>query len=630
MKQEPSSFKDFTRGGQITLNALRMFWQVLKLAPVMGLILFLCSFGVFFNQKMKPYDWYLLDQYKDAYVKILWHDNKVKHTVKTPQGIPVKLKAIDFIHSLPMEANLKHCQELSLFALWRASIITGAFFIVYVLYFKWRGKVQRETHLMNGQVKVEPKILAKLLKKKHKASHLSLAGVPLIKNAETQHILLAGTTGTGKSVAMKELMDQVRANHQRAIVYDIDGTFIPDYYRPDHDILLNPLDERTPAWNIWQECWDLADFEAAALSLMPEHLSGTEPFWISAARTLFVCAALKLQLQNRAQTKHLLAPIFSDDLRALNQLVAGTPAARLTLESIEKMAHSIAAVFATYCKSLLYLKEEGEDPLFSIRRWIEAGDKEDSWLFIAANTQKLDALRPLLSVWLDVAAKSILSLNPSLERRLWFFLDELPSLHKLPNLMNALSRGRKYGACFVGAIQDIHQLYAVYGKNDAETLTSLFNTKVFYRTQEPNSGAWMSRLMGEIETLEKKEGFSYGAHEMRDGVSIHQERRRDPVVKASDFLELEDLNAFLRLPGSWPVTQLSFELQDRKALQIPFLARDLQGLLFKETNNKENSEAEENPFPSNAGMTAEAALTPSKKGLKKVIPPKTPVQIREL
>ena len=201
---------------------------------------------------------------------------------------------------------------------------------------------------------------------------------------------------------------------------------------------------------------------------------------------------------------------------------------------------------------------------------------------ISSTEKKVDALRPLLSVWLNTAAKSILSLEHSNDLRLWFFIDELPSLHKLPSLITALSRGRKYGAAFVAAIQDLHQLYGIYGNHDAGSLTALFNTKVFYRTQEPDSALWMSKNMGEIEILEKREGFSYGAHEMRDGVSINEERRKEPIIRASQFLELEDLKAYLKLPGNWPVTTLTFKHRSQNPLEKAFVPRDLNQLLVVE------------------------------------------------
>jgi Tfp pilus assembly pilus retraction ATPase PilT len=61
-----------------------------------------------------------------------------------------------------------------------------------------------------------------------------------------QHILLTGTTGTGKSICMLEFMDNIRRRGERAIVYDIAGTFVKHFYREKKDIILNPFDKAVP------------------------------------------------------------------------------------------------------------------------------------------------------------------------------------------------------------------------------------------------------------------------------------------------------------------------------------------------------------------------------------------------
>ncbi len=579
MANNSSNFRNFTRGGQIILHAIRMFWQVFQYGLMIAALAFAGVFYWVFDKKTTDYDIYILQEYLDTKMKVFLHGDKIKIKVKQPTGQLTTLSAGQFIYSPVTDFYLKNCKNAYYTGLIYAGLAASGVFALCLLYFWWEGKARNTTNNVSGNVQIKPKQLRQLLKKNKEASNFTLAGVPLVKDSEVQHILMAGATGSGKSVAMKELMDQVRDQGQRAIVYDIDEAFVPLYYRKDKDIILNPLDVRTPAWNVWQECQDMADYDTIAVSLMPEHLSNSDPFWIRSAQTIFASAALQLQKQGKTQTKLLLSPMFDDALQSLSDLVAGTPAASLASDKIEKTALSIKATLSTYCKALMYLKEEGDEPLFSIRRWIES-DKGDSWLFISTNAQKIDALKPLLSVWLDVAAKATLSLKESRDRRLWFFLDELPSLHKLPSLKNALSRGRKYGACFVGTIQDHHQPHAIYGRDEGRSLMSLFSTKLLYRTQDPDSAAWMSKITGEIETLENKEGFSYGAHEMRDGVSINQERRKEPVVKASDFLELEDLNAYLRLPGNWPITKLTFNIKDRSQIAEPFIARDLSHLML--------------------------------------------------
>ena len=395
--------------------------------------------------------------------------------------------------------------------------------------------------------------------------------MPLVKDSETRHILITGTTGSGKSVCMMELMDKIRNRAQRAIVYDDSGTFIKHYYRQGRDIILNPLDKRCPAWNIWQDGNDLADFEAMAASLMPLHLSGSDPFWIHSARTIFSTLANKLKVLGNPNTRAFLRPMFSSD-DSLNTLLQGTVAEVLTSESLEKMALSIKSTLATYCKSFLYLQDESQ-PLFSIKKWIQ-NETNDSWIFVATSADKLEALKPLISVWIDVAARNLLSLTPSFDRRIWFLIDELASLHRLSSLSLLLSQGRKYGVCNVTAFQDIHQLRSIYGRDEAEALLAMYNTNLCYRTKCPDTAMWMSRLTGQREIIEKREGFSYGANDIRDGVSVHQERRKEPLILDTQFLKLNDCEAYMLLPENTPVTKITLTAKSRTALAVPLVPND--------------------------------------------------------
>jgi len=571
--ETPTPLRDLTRGGQTFMHSLRMFMQVFRYGFFSALLLFLCLIIILTHFKTTPYSRYLFCEYLEAEAKMVFNESAYTH-IKNPKGVylpEVTLPSKQFIKASATQYHLKQCIDGLAWAIQWSAILSASAFALFLFFLQRKGKRARASEMVSGQGRTTPKALRKQLYAKNEASDLTIAGVPLVLGSEAQHILLAGTTGTGKSVCIQELLDQVRAKKQKAVVFDIDGALVANYYRPEKDILLNALDERCPSWNIWQECRDKADFETIAHSLMPMHLWGNDPFWVNAAHTIFTELAEKLALQNNTNV-YLLDALFTEKLNSLSRLVEDSPAASLVSDKNEKMALSIKATLSTYCKSLLYLRDDSQDALFSIRRWIE-GQIQDSWLFIATDAQKIDALKPLLSVWLDIAAKSILSLPPYSKRRLWFFADELPKLHRLPSLMNLLERGRKYGACFVGSIQDVHQVHSVYGRNDAETLTSLFNTKLFFRSSEPQSIAWMSKVTGGLEFIEKKEGFSYGANDMRDGVSIHQERRREPIVKEGEFSELPDLHAFLKLPGAWPVTKVELEIKKRVFTQPYFIPR---------------------------------------------------------
>ncbi|MGK3913782.1 type IV secretion system DNA-binding domain-containing protein, partial [Enterococcus faecium] len=85
------------------------------------------------------------------------------------------------------------------------------------------------------------------------------------------------------------------------------------YYRPERDFILNPLDDRSPAWNIWQEGEDSADFDSLASSLMPLHLTGSDPFWINSARTIFSSGAERLRIMNKKNNRTLLQAMFTEN-----------------------------------------------------------------------------------------------------------------------------------------------------------------------------------------------------------------------------------------------------------------------------------------------------------------------------
>ncbi len=617
-----SAIKDFTSGGQLTMHSIRMFGQATRFNILFCLMIFMGLCVLCFYLETESYDRYLLIETVQATCTWLLRGSASVHTLLDIDGDWVQVSAASLMDHPQTLKSFENCLAALHKAFYQAMMGALLSLIGVGAWFYYRGKKQRASKEITGQVRVKPKVLSKLLIQQEKASDFKVAGVPLLKDTEVQHILLAGTTGTGKTVCLQELMDQIRAKKQRAIVYDIEGVFIPHYYREGQDIILNPLDSRCPPWNIWQEGDKASDFEAMASSLMPLHLAGTDPFWIHSARTIFSCAAQRLQMDDKKKMKHLLEPLFSEHLGSLSSLVEHSVAESLVSDKNEKTALSIKATLSTYCKALMYLNDVSKEPLFSIGRWIN-DEKQDSWLFIASDAQKIEALKPLISLWLDVAAKSILSLSPSDSRRLWFILDELPSLHRLPSFMNTLARARKYGACFVAAIQDVHQLRSIYGRDEAETLTALFNTNVFYRTKCPDSALWMSKVMGGLEILEKKEGYSYGAHEMRDGVSIQQDRRRESVVKEAEFLELNDLQAFLRLPGYWPVTQLQFEPKKRESTIPALVERNLKELLIFEDSNKKktssksvHSKASESK-PDHAEKTSEPTKNPKQKFKKK-------------
>nr|WP_249232959.1 type IV secretion system DNA-binding domain-containing protein [Klebsiella pneumoniae] len=54
-----------------------------------------------------------------------------------------------------------------------------------------------------------------------------------------------------------------------AIIYDRSCEFVKSYYDPSLDKILNPLDSRCAAWDLWKECLTLPDFDNISNTLIP-------------------------------------------------------------------------------------------------------------------------------------------------------------------------------------------------------------------------------------------------------------------------------------------------------------------------------------------------------------------------
>ena len=90
---------------------------------------------------------------------------------------------------------------------------------------------------------------------------------------------------------------------------------------------------------------------------------------------------------------------------------------------------------------------------------------------------------------------------------MWFVLDEVALLQRLPKLHDAMTRNHKTNNPIVLGIQGRSQLQKQYGL-DAEAMFSQPGTKIFLRTSEPESAKWISDTIGEVEIEQMRESRS--------------------------------------------------------------------------------------------------------------------------
>jgi type IV conjugative transfer system coupling protein TraD len=398
----------------------------------------------------------------------------------------------------------------------------------------------------------------------------SISGISMKPGSECEHFLFSGSPGSGKSTAIKELLDQIRAKKQRAIVFDPSGEYIGPYFREGVDVLMNPLDQRFRPWTLWAEVRQSTDYISIARSLFPP--GGREPFWNDAGAALFAAASETLAERNLASNARLYELLTSATISELASFLSNTSAAKFLDPSAGAMPSNLIATVTTKVGSWRLLKdpEEGVAP-FSIRRFIE-DDAHDSWLFLAMRSDHEAALRPLVSLWCDLASTAILSLPPDRNRRFWVVLDEVATLQRLPALEPLMAKGRKHGAAVILGLQSMAQLRDSYGRDAADALTSQPQTWLVLRTVEPGTSRWLEQALGEAEVDETRESISMGADNIRDGVSFAQNTRKTSIVMAAEIAGLPALEGFLKLSGDSSIYRIKLAIKKRPAISPIYVA----------------------------------------------------------
>jgi type IV secretory pathway TraG/TraD family ATPase VirD4 len=205
-------------------------------------------------------------------------------------------------------------------------------------------------------------------------------------------------------------------------------------------------------------------------------------------------------------------------------------------------------------------------------RWSATEWAEDrkGWIFITSKPSEREALRPLHSLWIDLLVLRLLNEPKESQHPVWFVLDELASLQRLPQLHTAITENRKSKNPLVLGFQGKAQLEMIYG-HLAEVMLSQPTTKIFLRTTEPKAAEWVSNAIGKIEIERLRETHSTG---LRAGNNFSVERQVEPLVLDSEISGLPDRHAFLKLGNH--VSRFAFDYWNIPAIQPAFVPRPLE------------------------------------------------------
>jgi len=629
-----SFFKTLTQGGQVHIHQLHMLKQVVVTGIIVAFVIG-CSCFAWKSYHVPGYEWRVLSQ--TSWARFMLATTPPEQHPKLYQdyvplkGKPYRRSCLSILKdpglqkiSQQMEMRLEQAAYTSLW------VALGGFLAVMGLWF-FMGRLQKQTEHQRGSTLISWRKMENMIKKQDQASDLVFGELPLLKNKETSHTLITGTTGSGKTNSFHVLLPQIRQRGDRAIILDMTGDYVSTYYDEKTDIILNPLDTRSLPWHPWADCHLDSHYDVLAESLIQPKGGNHDPFWDKASRALLKTALRKYAYQKKDNIEELTTFLMNSSEKEFERFFKGTESANFASSNNEKTTHSIRSVLSSQIEGLRHLEssvpqkksednatqnlpaseqlppsEGAAETSFSIRKWI-TGDppsllhssgvtsrhsamRGGGWLFITARADQRQSLTPLISAWMDIAINALMVLPEDYTRRFWFILDELAALQNLPSLQRGLAEGRKYGGCFLVGFQSKPQLEEIYGRPAAETMLDLFNTKVFFRCTEPSTQSWISKVLGDKEETEPQENISYGANSTRDGVSLSRQTRQKSLILPTELSQLKDLECYVRLPGDYPCTKLQM------TYQVPSIS-NTPAFLLKPEKKREYPTQEQEDIP---------------------------------
>jgi type IV secretory pathway TraG/TraD family ATPase VirD4 len=359
--------------------------------------------------------------------------------------------------------------------------------------------------VLNGTRIVSEGALAKHASKSSNDRSLTLGSVPIPIDLETRHLAIAGTTGSGKTTALRQMLDAIERRGEAALVYDTSGDFIQHYYNPARgDVILNPFDRRGAFWNPFAEISHPADADRIARYLITETGERDRDVWLETSRILVANILRSLWTQKRCTLPDLLDALQSMSREEMEKMVANTSSARTFAKDADRATASVLFMLAKATNLLMFLRaepREGERG-FSFARFFQDHDKwqaRQRWIFVPRKEDYFDAVKPLMALWLECAASGVLGMSPSPNRRIWFLLDEIADLPRVDNLARLLPEGRKFGAAVTLTFQSIGQIHNRYGRERGEAMLGCCNTKLFLQLIDQQSREWASGTIGTVE-----------------------------------------------------------------------------------------------------------------------------------
>ncbi|MEC9722728.1 type IV secretion system DNA-binding domain-containing protein, partial [Escherichia marmotae] len=130
------------------------------------------------------------------------------------------------------------------------------------------------------------------------------------------------------------------------------------------------------------------------------------------------------------------------------------------------------------------------------------------------------------------------------------------------------------------------QMDYTYGKEFADAMLGLVNTRYFFRSPSSTEAEWVQREIGQRRDKVFSEQYSYGADTVRDGVSFSKVEEDRYLVNYTDIQKLPNLHCYVTFPGEYPAVRMRMSYEKIKDCAEELLLRDINDSLDPEIESE--------------------------------------------
>ena len=329
--------------------------------------------------------------------------------------------------------------------------------------------------------------------------HAIAPGISYPAELWTRGTLIAGGVGSGKSTALRRLIDAIVKSREQMLLFDAKSELTSGWRGP---AILAPWDQRSLAWDIAKDVRNVLEMERFAASVVRE---SSDPLWSSASRQILVGAMLRLAGERGTDWgwTDLRDILSSPHPELLATMEDWHPVAARSLAKASVTSAGILINLSAFCAPIFHFADawgaHSPERRVSLVEWT-LGRSRHKQIILQGHGAYGEIARALAEGVVGVFASLVASVEmpDDAMRKIWFVADEVAQLGKVP-MLPLFSMGRSRGVRCVVATQDLAQLEEIHGAPAVKALVSMVGTVIVGQTMQGESADLLCKAFGTRE-----------------------------------------------------------------------------------------------------------------------------------